>query len=116
MDAASVEINDGMFCAEHLREVCEDCSADFREENDAFYGFDTADRDPLSCPSASQNGDGVYECKKHRSGSMFSSSLHAFPLEMQTQLTSPELAACAQCFSWKKQIVRARHAAKAEGR
>ncbi|UPK95221.1 hypothetical protein LCI18_006156 [Fusarium solani-melongenae] len=92
MDAASVEINDGVFCAQHLLEVCEDCGADFREENDAFYGFDTADRDPLSCPSASQNRDGVYECKKHHSGT------------------------CSQCFSWKKQIMRARHAAKAEGR
>jgi len=42
--------------------------------------------------------------------------LHAVSLGMQTQLTSSELVACSQCLSWKKQIVRARHAAKVAGR
>ncbi|KAJ3549165.1 hypothetical protein NM208_g70 [Fusarium decemcellulare] len=67
MDAASVEINDAVFCAQHLQEVCEECEADFREENDAFYGFDSCDRDPISVPETSQNADGVYQCTKHES-------------------------------------------------
>ncbi|KAF5614570.1 hypothetical protein F25303_14094 [Fusarium sp. NRRL 25303] len=90
--AATVEINDAVFCQQHLAEICDDCSADLREENDAFYGFDTIDRDAIESPDASVNDDGVYVCKKHHSGT------------------------CNQCFGWKKQITRARMAAKKAGR
>ncbi|KAJ3534867.1 hypothetical protein NM688_g7066 [Phlebia brevispora] len=90
--AASVEINDALFCQAHLKEVCEDCSFDGREDNDAFFGFDPIDRDGLEAPLASPNKDGVYQCKKH---------------------TSPT---CNQCFGWKKQLTRARAAAKKAGK
>ncbi|KAF5693115.1 het-E-1 heterokaryon incompatibility protein [Fusarium denticulatum] len=87
-----VEINDAMFCQEHLAEICEDCSVDLRDENDGFYGFDTIDRDAIETPDASANQDGVYVCNKHNSGT------------------------CSGCFGWKKQILRARAAAKKAGR
>ncbi|KAF5609137.1 hypothetical protein FPANT_247 [Fusarium pseudoanthophilum] len=90
--AATVEINDAVFCEPHLAEICDDCSADLREENDAFYGFDTIDRDAIESPDASRNSDGVYVCNKHHSGT------------------------CSQCFGWKKQITRARAAAKKAGK
>ncbi|KAF5577878.1 hypothetical protein FPCIR_11861 [Fusarium pseudocircinatum] len=90
--AATVEINDAVFCQPHLAEICEDCSVDLREENDGFYGFDTVDRDAIECPDTSPNHDGVYVCKKHDSST------------------------CNQCFGWKKQITRARAAAKKAGR
>ncbi|KLP07156.1 uncharacterized protein LW94_6431 [Fusarium fujikuroi] len=90
--AATVEINDAVFCQQHLAEICDDCNADLREENDAFYGFDTIDRDAIETPDASVNDDGVYVCNKHHNGT------------------------CSQCFGWKKQITRARAAAKKAGR
>ncbi|GLB39005.1 hypothetical protein LshimejAT787_0601670 [Lyophyllum shimeji] len=90
--AASVEINDAMFCSAHVKEVCEDCNFDGREENDAFFGYDPMDRDPIEAPNVTQNKEGVYQCKKHGS------------------------AGCNQCFGWKKQITRARTAAKKAGR
>ncbi|KLO93099.1 uncharacterized protein LW93_6092 [Fusarium fujikuroi] len=90
--AATVEINDAVFCQQHLAEICDDCNADLREENDAFYGFDTIDRDAIETPDASVNDDGVYVCNKHHNGT------------------------CSQCFGWKKQITRARMAAKKAGR
>ncbi|EXM19965.1 hypothetical protein RAB80_011760 [Fusarium oxysporum f. sp. vasinfectum] len=89
---ATVEINDGMFCQEHLAEICEDCSVDLREENDAFYGFDFIDRDAIDSPDASVNDDGVYVCKKH------------------------DNATCNQCFGWKKKITKARMDAKKAGK
>ncbi|KAJ4047522.1 hypothetical protein NW761_007421 [Fusarium oxysporum] len=66
---STVEINDSVFCQEHLAEICEDCSVDLREENDAFYGFDSTERDAIESPHASINDDGVYMCKKHDSAS-----------------------------------------------
>ncbi|KAF8318643.1 hypothetical protein DL93DRAFT_2054315 [Clavulina sp. PMI_390] len=90
--AATVEINDGMFCKEHLIEICEKCQFDGREENDSFYGFDTIDRDALVVPSDLQNKDGVYHCKKHSS------------------------ATCSNCFGWKKQITKLQKDAKKAGR
>jgi len=89
--APSVEINDAMFCS-HFKEVCAECSADFREENDGFYGFDFMDRDGIGAPESSQTKDGNWQCKKHKSES------------------------CNQCFGWKKQITRARAAAKKAGK
>ncbi|KAI7760989.1 hypothetical protein LZL87_012142 [Fusarium oxysporum] len=89
---ATVEINDGVFCQEHLVEICEDCSTDLREENDAFYGFDPVDRDGLEVPPASVNDEGVYICDQHSS------------------------ATCNQCFGWKKKITKARMDAKRAGR
>ncbi|KAK2687896.1 hypothetical protein QWA68_013802 [Fusarium oxysporum] len=89
---STVEINDAVFCQEHLAEICEDCSVDLREENDAFYGFDSVERDAIESPHASINDDGVYMCKKHDS------------------------ATCNQCFGWKKKITKARMDAKKAGR
>ncbi|KAJ3517696.1 hypothetical protein NLJ89_g324 [Agrocybe chaxingu] len=63
---ATVEINDAIFCT-HFKEVCSDCSFDGREENDAFFGFDPIDRDGIECPPATQNKEGIYQCKKHGS-------------------------------------------------
>ncbi|KAF8324526.1 hypothetical protein F5887DRAFT_178012 [Amanita rubescens] len=91
MAAATVEINDAMFCQAHLKEVCGDCNYDGREDNDSFFGFDTIQREGLEC-LGSPNKDGVYQCKKHGS------------------------SACNQCFGWKKQITRAINAAKKAGR
>ncbi|KDR66584.1 hypothetical protein GALMADRAFT_259106 [Galerina marginata CBS 339.88] len=88
---ATIEINDAIFCT-HLKEVCTDCTFDGREENDSFFGYDFIDREGIECPTATPNKDGVYQCKKHGS------------------------AACNQCFGWKKQITRARTAAKKAGR
>ncbi|KAL5597221.1 hypothetical protein FOBRF1_011014 [Fusarium oxysporum] len=89
---STVEINDAVFCQEHLAEICEDCSVDLREENDAFYGFDSVERDAIESPHASINDDGVYMCKKHDS------------------------ATCNQCFGWKKKIIKVRMDAKKAGR
>ncbi|KXN87307.1 hypothetical protein AN958_08971 [Leucoagaricus sp. SymC.cos] len=91
MATDTIEINDAIFC-QHLKEVCTNCNYDGREDNDAFYGFDPIDREPINPPSVSQNKEGVYQCKKHG------------------QTT------CNQCFGWKKQITRARTAAKKAGK
>ncbi|KIM38004.1 hypothetical protein M413DRAFT_30421 [Hebeloma cylindrosporum] len=88
---ATIEINDAIFCT-HFKEVCTDCSFDGREENDSFFGYDFIDREGIDCPPATQNKEGVYQCKKHGS------------------------TACNQCYGWKKQINRARTAAKKAGR
>ncbi|EPS93474.1 hypothetical protein FOMPIDRAFT_1136100 [Fomitopsis schrenkii] len=88
---ASIEINDALFC-QHLKEVCTVCSFDGREENDGFFGFDSIDREGIEAPASSVNKDGQYQCKKHGS------------------------AACSQCYGWKKQITRARTAAKKAGK
>jgi len=88
----TVEINDAVFCADHVREVCADCDIDTREENDAFFGFDTLDREPLSIPTNLHNKEGVYQCKKHAN------------------------ATCNQCFGWKKQIVKLQKDAKKAGK
>jgi len=90
--APSVEICDALFCKQHIKEVCSDCSFDGREDNDAFYGFDPIDREGLEPPNVSTDKNGEYQCKKHGS------------------------ATCTQCFGWKKQINRARTAAKKAGK
>ncbi|KAH7919262.1 hypothetical protein BV22DRAFT_1075460 [Leucogyrophana mollusca] len=87
----TIEINDAIFC-QHFKEVCGECDYDGREDNDGFYGFDHIDRDGLEAPPVTTNKDGVYQCKKHGS------------------------TECNQCFGWKKQITRARTAAKKAGR
>ncbi|KAI9507534.1 hypothetical protein F5148DRAFT_981271 [Russula earlei] len=88
----TVEINEAVFCLAHLKEVCADCEVDLREENDGYFGFDSVDREGLEAPPTGQNKDNVYQCKKHGS------------------------AKCSQCYGWKKQITRARAAAKKSGR
>jgi len=88
----TVEINDGVFCKEHILEVCDNCSFDGREENDSFFGLDTIDREPVSIPSEIHNKDGVYHCKKHSSST------------------------CNNCFGWKKQIVKLQKDAKKAGK
>ncbi|KAI0826989.1 hypothetical protein BC628DRAFT_1418596 [Trametes gibbosa] len=87
----TIEINDAYFC-QHLKEVCAECSYDGREENDTFFGFDPIAREGIEAPASSQNKEGQYQCKKHGS------------------------AACSQCYGWKKQISRARVAAKKAGK
>ncbi|CAL1709342.1 unnamed protein product [Somion occarium] len=92
MSAATVEINDAIFCQAHLKEVCKECDYDGREENDGFYGFDFMDREGIEAPLSSTTKDGEYQCKKHGS------------------------TTCNQCYGWKKQITRARAAAKKAGK
>ncbi|KDN45818.1 hypothetical protein RSAG8_04651, partial [Rhizoctonia solani AG-8 WAC10335] len=92
MSSSTVEVNDCVFCSNHKLEICEECGLDLREENDAFYGFDPIDRDPVECPELSINKDEVFQCKKHGNST------------------------CSQCFGWKKQITRMRVAAKKAGR
>ncbi|KAI0945211.1 hypothetical protein AcW1_001484 [Taiwanofungus camphoratus] len=87
----SIEINDALFCP-HFKEVCTECSFDGREENDTFFGFDPIAREGIEAPPSTITKDGEYQCKKHGS------------------------AACNQCYGWKKQITRARTAAKKAGR
>ncbi|KAI0278001.1 hypothetical protein BGY98DRAFT_976204 [Russula aff. rugulosa BPL654] len=88
----TVEINDAVFCLTHFKEVCGDCDVDLREENDGFFGFESMDREGLEAPPSGLNKDSVYQCKKHGS------------------------ASCNQCYGWKKQITRARVAAKKAGK
>ncbi|KAJ6488883.1 hypothetical protein C8R45DRAFT_827100 [Mycena sanguinolenta] len=99
---ATIEINDAMFCT-HFKEVCTDCDFDGREENDAFFGFDPIDREGIEAPLATQNKDGVYQCKKHGGAGECSFGF---------LLGRP----CNQCFGWKKQITRGRAAAKKAGK
>ncbi|EPQ53411.1 hypothetical protein GLOTRDRAFT_130750 [Gloeophyllum trabeum ATCC 11539] len=82
-----VEINDALFC-KHFKEVCAECDYDGRADNDAMFGFDPIDREGLEANSATLNKEGQYVCKKHGS------------------------ANCNQCYGWKKQITKARAAAK----
>ncbi|KIY48406.1 hypothetical protein FISHEDRAFT_43260 [Fistulina hepatica ATCC 64428] len=88
---SAIEINDALFC-QHFKEVCQDCNFDGREENDAFFGFDPIDREGIEASAGAVNKDGQYQCKKHGSPS------------------------CNQCYGWKKQITRARNAAKKAGK
>ncbi|UZP43370.1 hypothetical protein NXS19_011186 [Fusarium pseudograminearum] len=64
---ASIEVNDILFCQEHFAEVCDECCVDLREENDSFYGFDSRDRDALTCPPVTVNNDGEVVCNEHDS-------------------------------------------------
>ncbi|KZS97130.1 hypothetical protein SISNIDRAFT_482067 [Sistotremastrum niveocremeum HHB9708] len=89
---AIVEINDAQFCQAHMKEVCDACPIDLREENDSFFGFDFIDREGIEPPTSTTNKDGVWQCKKHGS------------------------AECNQCYGWKKQITRLRAAAKKAGK
>ncbi|KAI0044781.1 hypothetical protein FA95DRAFT_1457095, partial [Auriscalpium vulgare] len=88
----TVEIHDAVFCQQHLKEVCTECSVDTREENDGFFGFDFFEREGIEAPPVTTTKDGEYSCKKHGS------------------------ASCNQCLGWKKQITRARTAAKKAGK
>lgn len=90
--ASTAEINDAVFCLSHFKEVCTDCDADLREENDGFFGFDFIDREGIEAPATGRDKDGAYQCKKHSS------------------------ATCNQCYGWKKQITRLRAAAKKAGK
>ncbi|KAJ6502748.1 hypothetical protein C8R47DRAFT_1106668 [Mycena vitilis] len=110
--AATIEINDLMLCS-HFKEVCADCNFDGREENDAFFGFDPIDREGIEAPPAIVNKDGVYQCKKHAlAGALLSSFCYWV---FSDDLFSVRVA-CNQCYGWKKQINRARTAAKKAGR
>ncbi|KAJ6474552.1 hypothetical protein DFH09DRAFT_1218100 [Mycena vulgaris] len=137
---ATIEINDALFCT-HFKEVCTECAFDGREENDAFFGFDPIDRDGMEAPPAIVNKDGVYQCKKHAlTGASMLFLLHPSPpssLLPRSASTSSFLrrhpppsprpsvvhradyrttAGCNQCYGWKKQITRARTAAKKAGK
>ncbi|KAJ7677047.1 hypothetical protein DFH06DRAFT_1169598 [Mycena polygramma] len=131
--AATIEINDLMLCS-HFKEVCADCNFDGREENDAFFGFDPIDREGIEAPPAIVNKDGVYQCKKHAlAGAFFSFFLPRPPTSLPPSSSSPLpyslflpypglmlinllRVACNQCYGWKKQINRARTAAKKAGK
>ncbi|KAF6756468.1 hypothetical protein DFP72DRAFT_989813 [Ephemerocybe angulata] len=103
---ATVEIADAIFCT-HFKEQCDECNFDGREDNDGFFGFDFTDRAPLDCPPGTLNKDGVYQCKKHGSAGQF--------VAPRSGLVTPKCQ-CRQCYGWKKQITRARTAAKKAGR
>ncbi|CAJ0544977.1 Ff.00g084860.m01.CDS01 [Fusarium sp. VM40] len=66
---ATVEINDAVFCQAHLKE-CDECEVDLREENDAFYGLNSTDRDALELLPATLTDDGLYSCAQHESSSL----------------------------------------------
>ncbi|RFN48418.1 hypothetical protein FIE12Z_7329 [Fusarium flagelliforme] len=89
---STIEISDLVVCEEHIVEVCDDCQIDGREDNDAFYGFHSQDRDPVEVSPVTRTEDGLYQCDKHQSQS------------------------CSQCFCWKKKVVRAIREAKMAGR
>lgn len=82
--------------------------------------FDPIDREGIEAPASSQNKEGQYQCKKH-------GSLCTCCPVWQTSCEekySPDIAmppwrvyaACNQCYGWKKQISRARVAAKKAGK
>ncbi|KAJ7076762.1 hypothetical protein B0H15DRAFT_790275 [Mycena belliarum] len=118
---ATIEINDALFCP-HFKEVCGECAFDGREENDAFFGFDPIEREALLAPAAIVNKDGVYQCKKHAAtGEWFALSAPGRPsapfvLRVCIPLVTVPPLRCTQCYGWKKQITRARAAAKKAGR
>ncbi|KZP11432.1 hypothetical protein FIBSPDRAFT_1050767 [Athelia psychrophila] len=111
-DTTTVEINDAMFC-QHFKEVCTECDYDGREENDMFFGFDPTLRGALEAPPAIINKEGVWQCKKHGSTRTSippsSTLLHESIFECRMLSVCAE---CTQCYGWKKQITRARAAAK----
>jgi hypothetical protein len=74
--------------------------------------FDPVDRDGIEPPQVSTNKDGEYCCKKHASPSM---CLYPQTPDINRNIV-PFGVACNQCFGWKKQITRARTAAKKAGR
>ncbi|EDR06724.1 uncharacterized protein LACBIDRAFT_299866 [Laccaria bicolor S238N-H82] len=112
---ATVEINDAIFCT-HYKEVCSDCSFDGREENDSFFGLDPIDREGIECPASIVNKDGNYQCKKHGStGTSLVPSICSSPPH-PTRISPLIGLGCNQCYGWKKQINRARTAAKKAGR
>ena len=93
--------------------------------------FDFIERDGLEAPPTGQNKDNVYQCKKHSSASTLCFSFHPLPLashlclffyfiskrpKNDTHPLSFSVSECNQCYGWKKQITRARTAAKKAGR
>ncbi|KAJ7746159.1 hypothetical protein DFH07DRAFT_869625 [Mycena maculata] len=115
----TIEINDALFCT-HFKEVCAECSFDGREENDAFFGFDPIDRAGIEAPLAIVNKDGVYQCKKHASTGESPALIHC-PVHVTSSIFlafsyTHTRAGCTQCYGWKKQITRARTAAKKAGK
>jgi len=91
-EVATVEIGEAVFCKPHYLELCSDCDFDGREENDAYFSFDSIDREALVAPKELQLKDGVYQCKKHSS------------------------ATCNTCFGWKKAIQKRQKDAKKAGK
>lgn len=73
--------------------------------------FDPIDRDGIEAPAATVNKDGQYQCKKHGSTGVCPS-----PLARSIADYCIWNAGCNQCFGWKKQITRARTAAKKAGK
>ncbi|KAF8990947.1 hypothetical protein BDQ17DRAFT_1255340 [Cyathus striatus] len=112
---ATIEVNDAMFCT-HFKEVCDLCAFDGREENDSFFGFDPIDREGIECPAATMTKDGIYQCKKHGSTSTFLLQSRCLSCLAPLNYTNSRLIGCNQCYGWKKQITRARTAAKKAGK
>jgi hypothetical protein len=73
------------------------------------------DREAIQPPAVTQNKEGVYQCKKH--GSTGSSILFLGHVDDRHQnIIFERFTGCNQCFGWKKQITRARTAAKKAGK
>ncbi|KAF8907146.1 hypothetical protein CPB85DRAFT_1436695 [Mucidula mucida] len=64
-EVAAIQINDAVFCSQHVQEVCDECDFDGRQENDAFFGVKSSDRAYLDVPESVVNMEGLYQCKKH---------------------------------------------------
>lgn len=74
--------------------------------------FDPIDREGIEAPASSVNKEGVYQCKKHGSPC----TCLGLPLPVLAWFAERCLVACNQCYGWKKQITRARTAAKKANR
>ncbi|QRV82237.1 hypothetical protein RhiJN_10252 [Ceratobasidium sp. AG-Ba] len=87
--AASIEVADCLFCANHKLEVCRECEFDGREDNDFALGFDPSpERGSLELAATTTNKDGEIVCKKHAN------------------------VDCKQCYNWKKQLTKLHKDAK----
>jgi len=78
----------------------------------SLFQYDPIDREGIECPPATQNKDGVYQCKKHGS----SGTLYYLISSLPQRLINFVDTGCNQCYGWKKQINRARTAAKKAGK
>lgn len=78
-----------------------------------FFQFDPIDREGIEAPASSLNKDNQYVCKKH--GSQGREWMNPFTFLTFADVSAWEIA-CSQCYGWKKQITRARAAAKKAGK
>ena len=85
-----------------------------------FSQFDFIEREGLEAPPTGQNKDNVYQCKKHSSPSTSFTLTSSVVSRDQNDILMSRLVSsrleCTQCYGWKKQITRARTAAKKAGK